>query len=181
MVLIAACGLLFLVLTPLFRFGPPPCLPSIAMARWLLARPGTAHCIDCHLPASASTGGLPADRETFDGTSAPAQLASGVSFTLEDGEQYHRGAPDTLEIPPRSAREAVRPNQIVKLMFKITVDGESLVERMWVVVERRDADGYVGVLDNQPQSTEKMQPGMRIRFQPRHVIDVYPQGDDGEN
>ncbi len=63
-------------------------------------------------------------------------------------------------------------------MFNITADGESQVERMWVVVEDKEGDGYVGVLDNQPFATDKLRPGMRIRFQPKHVINIYPQRAD---
>jgi hypothetical protein len=112
---------------------------------------------------------------TYDGTSGAISVATDVSFTLEDGEEAHREAPDTFEIPPRAAREALRPGQIVKLMFNITADGESQVERMWVIVEGKEGDGYVGVLDNQPLATEKLRPGMRIRFQARHVINIHPQ------
>jgi hypothetical protein len=67
---------------------------------------------------------------TYDGTSRSVQVTNDVSFTLEDGEEYHRQAPDTFEIPPKASREALHPNEIVKLMFNITADGESQVERM---------------------------------------------------
>jgi Uncharacterized protein conserved in bacteria (DUF2314) len=101
------------------------------------------------------------------------QVAPGVSFALEDGEEYHRRAPDTFEIPPLEMREELEPNQIVKLMFNISANGESQVERMWVIVRSKDADGYVGELDNQPVTTDKMRPGLKVRFQPRHVISIY--------
>jgi hypothetical protein len=114
----------------------------------------------------------------YDGTSGWVQVAPGVSFALEDGEQYRREAPDTFEIPPKAARETLRPGQIVKLMFNIKADGKSQIERMWVVVEGEHKDGYAGLLDNQPMATEKMRPGMRIRFYPRHVINIYPQRAD---
>jgi hypothetical protein len=111
----------------------------------------------------------------YNGSDGSVHVATDVSFALEDGEQYHKKAPDTFEIPPKSARESLRPGQIVKLMFNIRADGESLVERMWVVVEGKEADGYVGALDNQPVTTEKLRPGMRIRFQPKHIICIYTQ------
>jgi hypothetical protein len=118
------------------------------------------------------------------GVPAPADppgsthVATGVSYTLEDGEQYHREAPETFEIPSRAAREALHPDQIVKLMFDIQVNGVSQVERMWVVVERIDGSGYVGVLDNQPVATQLMRPGLRIHFEPRHVINIYSEKPD---
>jgi hypothetical protein len=101
-----------------------------------------------------------------------------VTFSLEDGEQYHRNAPDTFEIPPRFERENLRPGQIVKLMFNITVGRESTVERMWAIVEAKDGTAYVGALDNQPATTDQMRPGMKVRFEPKHVISIYPERAD---
>jgi hypothetical protein len=56
MVLIAALSLLILVTAPLFRLGPPPCLSPLPTARWLVARPGVAHCTDCHARPRAAVG-----------------------------------------------------------------------------------------------------------------------------
>ena len=106
---------------------------------------------------------------------ALVQVAPGVTYSLEDGELYHRDAPDTFEIPSLAAREALVPGEIVKLMFRITNAGESQVERMWVIVGDKDADGYVGALDNQPATTDLMRPGMKVHFQPRHVITIHPR------
>jgi hypothetical protein len=60
MALIAALSLLFLVLAPLYRLGPPPCLEPIPTARWLVTRPGNAHCADCHARPATRVGSLPA-------------------------------------------------------------------------------------------------------------------------
>jgi hypothetical protein len=100
-------------------------------------------------------------------------VSEGVWYSLDDGEERNRQDPTTFPIPPREARENLKPGQIVKLLVAITADGEELVERMWVIVERRDGTGYVAVLDNQPTSTDRMRPGMEVRFQPRHVIAIY--------
>jgi hypothetical protein len=81
MLLIAACGLVVLVLTPLFRLGPPPCLPPVSTAQWLLARPGTAHCTDCHLSASADTGRLPPHR-VLQRTRSAASLFGNMTATV---------------------------------------------------------------------------------------------------
>jgi hypothetical protein len=48
MFLIAALSVFLLVTAPLFRLGPPPCWTTVPTARWLIARPGIAHCADCH-------------------------------------------------------------------------------------------------------------------------------------
>jgi hypothetical protein len=100
-------------------------------------------------------------------------VAEGVWYSLDDGEERNRQDPDTFRIPPREARENLEPGQIVKLLFAITAGGDEQVERMWVVVERRDGADYVGRLDSQPVSTDRMRPGMTVRFQPRHVIDIH--------
>ncbi len=106
---------------------------------------------------------------------ASVRVEPGVTYSLDDGEQRHREAPDTFKIPSLAARQALVPGQIVKLMFNITKDGESQVERMWVVVEDKDAHGYVGALDNRPVTTDMMRPGMKVHFQPRHVINIHPK------
>ena len=105
----------------------------------------------------------------------PVRVADGVWYSLEDGEERNRLDPDTFRIPPREARGDLRPGQIVKLLFAITVGGAEQVERMWVVVQAREGGDYIGVLDNQPASTDKMRPGMPVRFQPRHVIAIHPK------
>lgn len=104
---------------------------------------------------------------------AAVRGADGVWYSLEDGEDRNRQNPGTFEIPSREAREDLQPGQIVKLLFAIVAGGEEQIERMWVVVERRDGDDYIGRLDNQPVSTDQMRPGMTVRFQPRHVIAIH--------
>ena len=108
-------------------------------------------------------------------------VAEGVWYSLEDGEERHRQDPDTFEIPPREARDNLRTGQLVKLMFAITAGGNELVERMRVIVERRDGAEYFGALDNQPASTDKMRPGMSIRFHAKHVIAIDPAKAGGLN
>ena len=107
------------------------------------------------------------------GSSGAVQVADDVSYVLDDGEQLHREFPDTFGIPSAKDRTNLKPGQIVKLMFRITAGKEELVERMWVIVARKDGSGFVGELDNQPTLTDKMRPGMPVRFEPRHVIDIY--------
>jgi uncharacterized protein YegJ (DUF2314 family) len=114
-------------------------------------------------------------RSKPEGQPASVEVAPGVSFTLEDGEERHRQDPDTFQIPPKEMREKLRPNQIVKLMFNISADGDTQVERMWVIVKSKDDKGYIGELNNQPATTDKMRPGLKVRFQPRHVISIYPK------
>jgi uncharacterized protein YegJ (DUF2314 family) len=94
---------------------------------------------------------------------------------LDDAEERHREAPDTFLIPTVEARRNLEPGQIVKLLFVIPADPEEQVERMWVVVTGREGDGYIGELDNQPVSSNQLRPGMKVRFEPRHVIAIHRQ------
>ncbi len=104
-------------------------------------------------------------------------------WQLDDGEVLHQQHPDTFWIPPRDVRDALRPSQVVKLVFRIvTLDEddalEENVERMWVIVDGRDGDLYRGVLDNDPECTNGLKAGAEVWFEGRHVIAVYEPTDD---
>lgn len=43
-------------------------------------------------------------------------------WCLEDGEALHREAPDTFWIPDLERRETLKPGDLVKLVFRISVD-----------------------------------------------------------
>ena len=97
---------------------------------------------------------------------------------LSDGEEAHAESPDSFCIPPADARRRLEPGDIAKLRFYILApDGSGELvehgERMWVqVLESRD-EWYLGVLDNDPHCTDRLQAGMELWFQPRHVIDIH--------
>ena len=68
-------------------------------------------------------------------------------WCLEDGEALHREAPDTFWLPALERREALQPGDLVKLIFRISVDGDEepvAVERMWVLVRGRVGEHYFG-------------------------------------
>jgi hypothetical protein len=46
--IIAALAVLIAVLSPLYPLGPPPCLTPPMTVKWLITRPVTASCTDCH-------------------------------------------------------------------------------------------------------------------------------------
>ena len=98
-------------------------------------------------------------------------------WCLDDGEERHAAAPETFWIPSLEARQGLYPGCGVKLIFRIDTPSGDEVERMWVVVTRRESDGerYMGVLDNPPASDfapGRLEPGFEVPFEPRHVIDV---------
>jgi hypothetical protein len=103
-------------------------------------------------------------------------------WELESGEARHAEAPSSFWIPSRVEREAVQPGQAVKLLFAIEGEFEDgsigvQVERMWVFVTERVADGFIGILDNRPDSTEPspnayLDIGVEVPFRPEHIIDI---------
>lgn len=95
-----------------------------------------------------------------------------VSYTLDNGAEIHREAPETFWLPPIEQRETLRPGDLVKLIFRIEFGEETHVERMWVRVTEVRAESYVGVLDNDPYCTDEIQSGMRVEFHADHVIQI---------
>ncbi len=99
-------------------------------------------------------------------------------WCLDDGEDYHRDAPDTFWIPKLNTRKHLQLGDLVKLIFRIAIDSpenEVAVERMWVIVRERVPEGYLGILDNEPSSIDENNEfwlGTELPFQPQHVINI---------
>lgn len=70
MSLIAALALLMAFGLPILRHGAPPCLSTMATAQWLVSKPGTANCTQCH--ARAEPGKLAFAVSLFTPTTKPA-------------------------------------------------------------------------------------------------------------
>jgi len=105
-------------------------------------------------------------------------------WTLENGEDYHRAAPETFPIPSLAVREGLQRGDYVKLIFRILVEGDDdAYERMWVIVSRRTETGYVGVLNNEPSSITENPDfwlGSELPFRAKHIIAALP-GDKGSH
>ena len=99
-------------------------------------------------------------------------------WCLEDGEAYHAAAPDTFWIPERHRRDSLQVGDLAKLIFRISVDNaheKVAVERMWVLVRERTPDGYLGVLDNEPNAiaeNDELWLGCELPFAAKHVISI---------
>jgi hypothetical protein len=97
-------------------------------------------------------------------------------WCLEDGEEYHRKAPATFQIPDLDTRKILQPGDFAKLIFRIAVDdGSESFERMWVIVREQTVTGYMGMLDNEPDTIGKNNAfwvGAELPFEYRHIIDV---------
>lgn len=103
-------------------------------------------------------------------------------FRLGNGELRHQQNPRTFFIPSRAEREAVRPGDLVKLLFELVdpTDDMPSAERMWVQVTHAQGGRYVGTLDNEPGALTSIGPGSRIEFGPEHIITLmeqWPMGD----
>ena len=98
-------------------------------------------------------------------------------WCLDDAEEIHQEAPTTFYIPELTVRQSLQPGDYAKLIFRIAVAGEEpvSVERMWVIVRARTPDGYVGMLDNEPDAVaenDRFWVGTEFAFEYRHVIAV---------
>jgi hypothetical protein len=99
------------------------------------------------------------------------------SWELESAEARHAESPETFWIPPASERDQLKPGQGAKLLFLIDVEDDAgnvdrCCERMWVYVTERVGQFYTGRLQNQPECTDSMRPGMQVVFLAEHVADV---------
>jgi len=98
-------------------------------------------------------------------------------WCLEDGEEYHRAAPATFQIPDLAVRRLLQPGDLAKLIFKIAVerDDHGAVERMWVIIRERTPTGYIGMLDNRPDSiaeNDEFWLGTELPLEYRHIIAI---------
>ena len=95
-----------------------------------------------------------------------------VNYKLENAAAANVRAPKTFKIPPAEARETLQPQDLAKLVFRIS-DGKRLhFERMWVRVQHVRPETYIGMLDNDPCWTGAIRAGARVEFHSDHVIDI---------
>lgn len=102
-------------------------------------------------------------------------------FRLLDVEENWRSREGIIWFPDVETRSSVPVGGIAKLLWEIVAsdaDGRPAthVERMWVDVDYREADGeatlYSGTLVNDPYNPGLARFGTRVWFTPRHVADV---------
>ena len=100
-------------------------------------------------------------------------------WMLISAEERHSAHPETFEIPSLAAREALSPGDAVKLLFDIETREHSRVfdrgvDRMWLIVKRREGESYVGVLESDPGVAEglSLRPGTEVAFRPEHVAAI---------
>lgn len=105
-------------------------------------------------------------------------------WELNSGLAQHHRSPETFYMPSERDRRDLKVEDVVKLMFNISLppdpedleEGDSLVERMWVLLVGRVGPYYLGELNNVPATSgeqDNLHAGDRVVFLPEHVIDIY--------
>lgn len=99
------------------------------------------------------------------------------TYTLDDPRIVQKEAPYTFFLPSQKEIESVRPDDLVKLIFRSQPEGlEFGAERMWVIVKELTPDGLIGTLDNDPTDLPQLKADAMIRFQSHHIISIIFNG-----
>jgi hypothetical protein len=96
-------------------------------------------------------------------------------WTLVDVERAYRARDGVYWVPPAEARRGLRPGALAKLLFAWaeTAPDDPGRERLWVEVERVEADGsFVGRLLSEPVADAPIGEGALVLASPAHVVDV---------
>jgi hypothetical protein len=107
-------------------------------------------------------------------------------WTLDNAEVQHEASPRTFHIPSRAEREALRPGQMVQLLFHFLnrePDGSQVIDRekMWVTVKRVTPAGFEGQLESLPATSNALAPLATIQFGPEHVACVFVRKSDPQH
>ena len=97
-------------------------------------------------------------------------------WELESAEERHRAAPEKFQIPSLAERSGLTIGTMVQLLVLLPGrDGAGAFiqcERLWVTVQEASTSGYVGQFESLPVTSDVLQPGARIPFQPHHVSSI---------
>ncbi|MBX7171540.1 MAG: hypothetical protein K1X72_11335 [Pyrinomonadaceae bacterium] len=104
------------------------------------------------------------------------------SWQLRSGEESHQERPEEFWMPDLEIRQNLKRGDAVKLIFDFegyNEDGQIEIggERMWVIVQDKIEDFYLGILDNQPAGIDEgfLDKNSEIYFKAEHIIDIgYP-------
>lgn len=99
----------------------------------------------------------------------------GIDWILDDVEILSRDHPKSFFIPSAERRRSLRPDDVVKLVFRVTGDRteDPSGERMWVTdIRVTEAGRYVGVLMNSPTAIGDLHQRDEVEFGPEHVAAV---------
>lgn len=98
-------------------------------------------------------------------------------WELESAVARHNAWPDTFAIPSTADLKQLRHGMGVQLLFSFLDEGDRQTERMWVVIRERLVDGFVGVIDSEPVSSDAgVRRGEDVWFRPEHVARIDLEG-----
>jgi hypothetical protein len=100
---------------------------------------------------------------------------SEVRFWLVDALEWQKECPTTFDVPDEWNRKHLKVGEWAKLIFAFPTEPEHSFERMWVRIEAVSEAWYGGALDNEPSTEGFISVGHRLRFEPRHIIDIRPR------
>lgn len=93
---------------------------------------------------------------------------------LVDVVERHEQHPDTFQIPTSAEIDALRPDDLVKLMWELP-DGQG--ERMWVVLTSVGPERFEGRLDNEPFIVTGLEVDQMVRFGRRNIASIWSDED----
>ena len=109
---------------------------------------------------------------------------AGAGWELESAVERHHAYP-SFAIPSEDERTLLRVGDRVKLLFLFASADEHgpfvQGERMWVCVEQATELPYSGSLESAPATSDVLQPGARILFEPDHVAAIYVPTTDSRH
>ena len=100
-------------------------------------------------------------------------------FELLDAVEWNRSHTETYPIPAAAERTGLQRGDLVQLTFNIRVSkAKKTTERIWVIVDRKIGDFFVGVVDNDSEfhlSHNLVKRGDEVAFRPENVCNVSAQ------
>jgi hypothetical protein len=99
---------------------------------------------------------------------------SALKFWLIDAVEHQKQHPSTFELPDEQNRCAVKEGEWAKLIFAFPTEPEHTFERMWVKIIAVRPTWYGVSLDNIPKTSGYVSIGDKFRFEPRHIISIWP-------
>ncbi len=99
---------------------------------------------------------------------------SALKFWLIDALEHQKQHPTTFELPDEWNRSNIKVGEWAKLFFAFPTGPEHSFERMWVKIVVVGPNWYGGSLDNIPKTSGYVSLGDKFRFEPRHVISIWP-------
>jgi hypothetical protein len=101
---------------------------------------------------------------------------------LDDVEKAAHAHPESFFIPSKKERQSLVIGKLVQLHFVLNnpEKSEPRAERMWVSISKVLPfwQGYEGELDDEPLYIKGLHSGEKIKFQPKHVGQIYVTKDD---